>query len=127
MLMESPVSLRANFLFLAASADFNVFDTVESSISAITSALQLVTLDEFDLLPGYFGQSPKRNGGSIISPSVPVPSLILQSLIDFTSHFTKHSHVNQDFDIESYRHVRDTRPLFEFAIDKNFVDASGAS
>ncbi len=99
MLIESPVSLRANFLFLAASADFNVFDTVESAISAITSAVQLVTPDQFDLLPSYFGQFPKLNGMSIISPSGPVPSLILQSLIDFMSHFMKHSHVIQDFDI----------------------------
>jgi hypothetical protein len=123
MLIESPVSLRANFLFLAASADFNVFDTIESAISAITSALQLVTPDQFDLLPFYFGQSPKLNGMSIISPSVPVPSLILQSLIDFTSHFMKHSHVNQDFDIGLKRRM-DTG--FNVSVADSFLEAVSA-
>ena len=105
MLMESPVSLRASCLFLAASADFIVFDTVDSVISAITSTILLLTPDQSDLLPFYFGQTPQMNGMAHIAPSIPVPSLILQSLIDFISHFMKHSHVKQDLEIGSKRRV----------------------
>lgn len=103
VLMESPVSLRASYFFVAASADFIVLNTVESVISALTSALQLVNPEHLDLLPFYFGQSPNLNGMSVISPCIPVPSLLLQSLIDFTSHFMKHSHLKQDPDIGSKR------------------------
>jgi hypothetical protein len=103
VLMESPVSLRANYFFVAASADFIVLNTVESVISAVTSALQLIDPEHSDLLPFYFGQSPNLNGMSLISPSIPVPSLLLQSLIDFISHFMKYSHVKQDLDIGSKR------------------------
>lgn len=103
MLMVSSVSLRASFLFLAASADFIVFDAVEPVILVTSSALQLVTPEHVDLLPFYFGQIPKLNGMSLILPSIPVPSLILQSLIDFTSNFMKHSHVKQDLEIGSKR------------------------
>jgi len=99
MLMESPVSLRAGYFFLAASATFIVFDTIDSVISAISSTLLLLTPDQSDLLPFYFGQTPQMNGMALIAPSIPVPSLILQSVIDFTSHFMKHSHVKQDLEI----------------------------
>jgi hypothetical protein len=126
-LMESPVSLRSSFLLLAASANFIVFDTVESVISAISSALQLVTTEQFDLYPFYFGQAPKLNGMSLILPSIPVPSLILQSLIDFTSHFMKHSHDKQDLDIGSKRRMdfeqkRSLSDLFMEAVSIKIIE-----
>jgi hypothetical protein len=105
MLMESPVSLRASYFFLAASADFIVFDLIESVVSAITAALQLLNIEHRDLLPFYFGQSPKMNGMSIIAPGMPLPSLLLQSLVDFISQFMKLSHVKQDSEIGSKRHL----------------------
>jgi hypothetical protein len=119
VLMESPVSLRPSFLFLAASADFIIYDTVESVISVISSALQLVTTEQSDLLPFYFCQTPKLNGMSLILPSIPLPSLILQSLIDFISHFMKNSHVKPDFDIGSKRQLDcgSKRSLSDLLID----------
>ena len=123
VLIESPVSSRACYFFVAASADFIVFNTVESVISAVTSALQLVNPENLDLLPFYFGQMPNLNGMSLISPSIPVPSLLLQSLIDFTSHFMKHSHVKQEPDIGSKR-LMESGPKISLA--DSFMEAVSA-